>query len=207
MLKGQEELGFEYPPIDPVLALHGGMQDVNNPRGSSCHTKNSNGEARLHGMIPEDGKRDPYDSTHIGHHKDLVEIQLEKVPNEKSRSPIRWKQKTLVDQQQNKCLENGKKLDEHIIEFVEPGILSHVRSDPIPLGKIYTKSYSSNHKEPTKKEEEKYVNKRVTIHYLGKHNTTLPKQNGKLIILPDSFEELLKIVGKHLLNNLKRRKT
>lgn len=172
MLKGEEELGFEYPAIDPLLALHG-MQDGKNPRGSSCHIKN-----------------DLYDSTHIGHHKDLVEIQ----PNEKSRSPIRWKQKTLVDQQQNK-------LDEHIIDFVEPGILRHVRSDPIPLGKVYTKSYSSNHKHPpTEREKEKTVNKRVTVHYLGKHNTNLPEQHGKLIILPDSFQELLKIVGKHLLN-------
>lgn len=167
MLKGQEDLGYEYPPIDTRLAIH----DENNTMGNSCHTcsKNSHEEATLHDMIPA-----------------LVENQPEKEANEKNLSPVRWKQKALVDKQQNKSLENGKTLDEHKIEFVETGIVSQARSDQILLEK-------SNHSSERKKIIS--VNKRVTIHYRGQH--------GKLIILPDSLEELLKIAGKHQLKNKK----
>ncbi|XP_061357774.1 potassium channel KAT3-like [Gastrolobium bilobum] len=211
MLKGHEGLGSE-PPTDPGLVLH----DGDNTRGNSSHayTDNSHGEARLRNMIPEDGKRDHYGPAHKGH-PDMVEIQLEKEANEKNHSPIRWKQKALVDQKQNKSisdlimnLENGKKLDEHIIELVEPATLNHAMTDQFrktredvlrttnfPLAKVYTNFYSSNSNHPNDREAAMFINKRVTIHFLGKHGTTLQGQHGKLIILPDSIEELLKIAG------------
>lgn len=46
------------------------------------------------------------------------------------------------------------------------------------------------------KERKRANNKRVTIHFLDEHGTALPPLGGRLIILPDSIEELLKIAGK-----------
>ncbi|TKY68529.1 Potassium channel KAT1 [Spatholobus suberectus] len=189
-LKGHEGLDFEYPPRDPGLAVYQ-MHDRGNKGGSfsdAC-TNNSHVEANLHNMIPEDGKRDLYATLHKGH-PDME-------ANEKNLSPVRWKQKPLVEQQQNKSIsdlamnhENRKTLDEHIIEFLEQDIpINH------PLGKLFTNSYSSTSNHRTERETEISIKKRVTIHFLSKHRTTLQEQHGKLIILPDSLEELLYIAG------------
>ncbi|KAG5001036.1 hypothetical protein AAZX31_08G228300 [Glycine max] len=189
-IKRHEGLDFEYPPRDPGMP-HYQMHDWDNTGGrfSDASTNNSHGEARLHNLIPEDGKRDPHDTVH-NDHPDME-------ANEKNQSPIRWKQKPLVDQQQNKSIsdlamnyENRKTLDEHIIEFLEPEI-------PInyPLGKVYTNSYSSTSNHRNERETERYFKKRVIIHFLSKERTTSQEQHGKLIILPDSIEELLHTAG------------
>jgi hypothetical protein len=162
-LNGQEDLGFEYPPKDTKLALHG-MHVVSNTIGNSCLECTKNSHRLLYDMMPNKDENQP-----------------EQEENEKNLSPVRWKQKEIEEKQQNKSYENGKKLDEHIIEFME----TDVRSDQISLGR------SNNH--PIERKKEFFVNKRVTIHYLGQG------QHGKLIILPDSLEELLKIVGKYSL--------
>ncbi|XP_027354115.1 potassium channel KAT3-like isoform X2 [Abrus precatorius] len=205
-LKGYQGLDFSYPPIDPELDLHQ-IHDWDNTGGSSSDgfTNSSYEEARLHNMIPEDGKRDLYATAHIGH------PNME--ANEKNLNPIRWKQKPLVEQQQNQSIsdlamnhENRKTLDEHIIEFVEPQILNHTKNDPTrekdvlrtvnhPLGKPFTNSYSSNSNYRTDREAQVLFKKRVTIHFLSKHRPSLQDQHGKLIILPDSLEDLLKIAG------------
>ncbi|WJX93202.1 hypothetical protein P8452_74760 [Trifolium repens] len=163
-LNGQEDLGFEYPPKDTKLALHG-MHVVSNTIGNSCLECTKNSHRLLYDMMPNKDENQP-----------------EQEENEKNLSPVRWKQKEIEEKQQNKSHENGKKLDEHIIEFME----TDVRSDQISLG-------TSNH--PIERKKEIFVNKRVTIHYLGQDKATLQGQHGKLIILPDSLEELLKIVG------------
>jgi len=167
-------LGFGHPPTRLSLHdIHGG----NNTRRNSCDefTKHSHGEDILHDMIPN-----------------MIENQPEKEANEKKLSPVRWKQKDQEDKQQNKSDENGQTLDEHIIDFMETDNLSHVRSDQVSLG-------ASNHQIERKKPI--FVDKRVTIHYVGQDRTILKGQHGKLIILPDSLEELLKIVGKHPLKH------
>ncbi|XP_045800436.1 potassium channel KAT1-like isoform X2 [Trifolium pratense] len=163
-LNGQEDLGFEYQPIDTKLALHG-MHDVNHTIANSCLECTKNSHKLLYEMIPN-----------------MVQNQPEQEENEKNLSPVRWKQKAIIEKQQNKSHENGKKLDEHIIEFKE----TDVRSDQISLG-------TSNH--PIERKKAIFANKRVTIHYLGQDKATLQGKHGKLIILPDSLEELLKIVG------------
>ncbi|KAL2327098.1 hypothetical protein Fmac_020525 [Flemingia macrophylla] len=175
-LKGDEGFDFEYPPRDNGLALYE-MHDWDN------------NSARLHNLIPEDGKRDLH-ATLLNGHPDMEE-------HEKRLSPIRWKQKPLVEQQQDKSIsdlamnhENRKASDEHIIEFSEPEIpINH------PLGKLYTKTYSSTSNHRAEREVERFFKKRVTIHFLSKHRTTLQEQHGKLIILPDTLEELLYIAG------------
>ncbi|KAK8464338.1 hypothetical protein PHAVU_011G181800 [Phaseolus vulgaris] len=184
-LKGHEGLDFEYSPRDPQM-----HQEMDNTGGGfpDSSTNNSDGETRLHNMVPEDGKGD----LHANFHKDHPEME----ENEKNQGPIRWKQKSVVDQQQNKSLselainhENRKILDEHIIDFLEPEIPFNY-----PLGKIYSTPYSSTSIHKTQRETEKFFKKRVTIHCLSKHKTTL-QEHGKLIILPDSLEELLHIAG------------
>lgn len=212
MLKEHEELGFEYPATDPGLALHQ-MHHGNNIRGCFCHgcTKilDSHGETRLHDMIFENGKIDLNDADAKRGHQEMVQIQQEKEASEKHLGPIRWKQKSLA-------AENEKTLDGHIIEFMEPEILNHDRSDPIrkrredflrstnfPLGKVHTSAHSSNSNHPIEREAPISINKRVTIHSLSKHRTTSEGQYGKLITLPDSLEELLRIAGKHYLKILR----
>lgn len=187
VLKGHEGLDFEYLPRDPGLALYQ-MNDWDNTGGSFSDASKNN-SARLHYLIPEDGKRDLHATLPNGH-PDMEE-------NEKKLSPIRWKQKPLVGQHQTKSIsdlamnhENRKTLDEHIIEFLEPEIpINH------PLGKLYTNTYSSTSNHRTERETERFFKKRVTIHFHGKHKITMQEQHGKLIILPDSLEELLHIAG------------
>ncbi|KAK7405799.1 hypothetical protein VNO78_07408 [Psophocarpus tetragonolobus] len=191
-LKGHEGLDSEYPPtMDPGLALYQ-MYDWDNIGASfsDASSNNSHGEARLHSLIPEDGQRDSLATLHQ-RHPDME-------ANEKNQNPIRWKQKPVVEQQQNKSIisslamnhDNRKTLDEHIIEFLEPEI-------PInyPLGKVYTNSYTGNSNHRTERETERFFKKRVIIHFQGKERITSQEQHGKLIILPDSLEELLHIVG------------
>ncbi|CAJ1975445.1 unnamed protein product [Sphenostylis stenocarpa] len=170
-LKGHDGLDFENSPRDPQ------MDEWDNTGGSFPESSVNNS----HG----DGKGDLHATLHEGN-PDMEE-------NEKNQGPIRWKQKALVDQQQNKSLsdltmnnEHRKILDEHIIEFLEPEI-------PInyPLGKIYTNTYSTTSNHKTERETKRLLKKRVTIHSLIKHKTTLQEQHSKLIILPDSLEELL----------------
>ncbi|CAJ1978364.1 unnamed protein product [Sphenostylis stenocarpa] len=175
-LKGHEGLDFEYSPGDPQ------MHDWVNTGAS----------------FPDSYPNDSHGDQKGDIHATLHEAHPDREENEQNQDPIRWKQKPLADQQQNKSLpdlamnhENKKVLDEHIIEFLESEI-------PInyPLGKIYTNSYSStssNHR--TQRETQRSFKKRVTIHFLSKHKTTLQEQHAKLIILPDSLEELLHIAG------------
>ncbi|XP_027909662.1 potassium channel KAT1-like [Vigna unguiculata] len=181
-LKGHEGLDFEYSQREPQ------MHDMDNTEASvpDSSASNSHGETRLH--IPEDGKRD-FDATF---HKDHDEMD----ENEKSQGPIRWKQKSVVDQKQNKSLcelavnhENRKILDEHIIDFLQPEIPLNY-----PLGKRYSNSCSSASNNRTERETDRFFKKRVVIHFLSKHRTSL-QEHGKLIMLPDSLQELFHIAG------------
>ncbi|BAT89715.1 Potassium channel [Vigna angularis] len=182
-IKGHEGLDFECSPREPQ------MHEMDNTETSvpDSSVSNSHEETRLH--IPEDGKED-FDATFRKDHAEMEE-------NEKNQGPIRWKQKSLVDQQQNKSLsdlavvnhENRKIVDEHIIKFLEPEI-----PFDYPLGKTYSNSYSSASNHRTERETERFFKKRVVIHFLSKHRTSL-QEHGKLIMLPHSLQELLHIAG------------
>ncbi|XP_014490211.1 potassium channel KAT1 [Vigna radiata var. radiata] len=181
-IKGHEGLDFECSPREPQMHEMDNI-DTSVPDSSAS---NSHKETRLH--IPEDGKGD-FDATFRKDHAQMEE-------NEKNQGPIRWKQKSLIDQQQNKRLsdlavnhENRKIVDEHIINFLEPEIPFNY-----PLGKIYSNSYSSASNHRTQRETERFSKKRVVIHFLSKHKTSL-QEHGKLIMLPDSLQELLHIAG------------
>lgn len=108
----------------------------------------------------------------------------------------------LAEQQGNKSIcdlllsyENRSKPDKHKTEFIGPeagesnGFLhSHLKGEP-NSSHLSTSSSSGDPKEiqPTRK--------RVTIH-MQFYNRSAHLQHGKLIILPDSIDELLKIAGK-----------
>nr|AKR53708.1 KAT1-type channel [Ammopiptanthus mongolicus] len=165
-------------------------------------------------MIPEDGKRDLHAAADKDN-LDIVEILLERDANAKNPNAIGCTQKSLVEQLKNKSIsdqimscENEKKSDEYRIEFVEPEILNHDRNDStrnrkqddirsinFPLEKKYTKTFSRNSNCPTVGEAARLTKKRVTIHLLCGCRSTSKGQHGKLITLPDSLEELLKIAG------------
>ncbi|XP_061374310.1 potassium channel KAT2-like [Gastrolobium bilobum] len=241
-LKGHEEMGFEYPRVDPGLGLHE-LHHEGNTRGSSSHecTSNSHGhslkqeekyinirdsETSLHkvtnddqlvikhNMIPEDGKRD----LHAASKKknlDMVEILLERDANTKNQNAIGGTQKALVEQLKNKSVsdqimssESEKKSDEYRIKIAEPDILNldrngttrnrredGIRSINLPLEKVYTNSNSRNSNFSSDREAARFIKKRITIHLLCGSRSALQGEPGKLIILPDSLKELLKIAG------------
>ncbi|KAK7245678.1 hypothetical protein RIF29_40526 [Crotalaria pallida] len=165
-------------------------------------------------IIPEDGKRDLHAATHR-ENLDMVEILLEREANAKILNASGWTRKDGVEKLKNKSIsdhiiscQNEKKSDEHRIDFVEPEILSldrnasirkrkqdGIRSINFPLEKNYSNSYSKNFNCPNDREEARFTKKRVTIHLQDGCRGASMGQHGKLIILPDSLEELLKIGG------------
>lgn len=157
-------------------------------------------------MIPEDGRRDLPSTAYKGN-LDIVEILLER--DAKVKNPLNaigWTQKALKNKSifdQKMSYENENKSNEHRIEIVEPEILNHRRNDStrntrqdgighinFPLEKVYRDSKSASFNSP------RFTKKRVTIHLQDGWRSSSHEQNGKLIILPDSLEELLKIAGK-----------
>ncbi|AES64187.2 inwardly rectifying potassium channel subunit [Medicago truncatula] len=168
-------------------------------------------------MIPEDGKRDLHAAV-LPVHKgklDIVEILIERDAKSKNPNTIGWTQKALVQQLKNKSIsdhtmyyESEKKSDEHRIEIVEPQILNFgkngstrnsrqdgIRTINFPLEKVYTDTNSRNSNSPSDREMARFIKKRVTIHSPSGWRSSSHGQQGKLIILPDSLEELLKIAG------------
>lgn len=174
-------------------------------------------DSQNNNMIPEDGKSDLHAAV-LPLHKgklDIVEILLERDAKAKNPNNIGWTQKALVQQLKNKSVsdhtmncESGKKLDEHRIEIIEPQILKlggngstrnskqdGIRTINSPLEKVYTNSNSRNSNCQGEIEMARFTKKRVTIHSPSGWRSSSHEQHGKLIILPDSLEELLKIAG------------
>lgn len=148
-------------------------------------------------------------------HLEMVNILLEGGANVNKQDASGWTPKALGEQQENKNVydlslsyENRRKPDEHRIDLIEPesadtstysqsihrrkgpqSVTSHLKKEP-------TNSYPSRFSCPTEAGVIKMIKKRVTIHMKLQHNSTSQRQLGRLIILPDSIEELLKIAGK-----------
>ncbi|KAF1895112.1 hypothetical protein Lal_00022609 [Lupinus albus] len=181
---------------------------------SMLNVTNEDGLITKHNMIPQDGKRDLHAASHKGK-LDMVEILLEREANAKIPNGC-TQRATMVEKLKNKSIfgqilscENEKKSDEHIIDFVKPEILNlnnsdstrnrkqyGIRSINFPLEKKYTNSsYSTNLNCPSDREIARFIKKRVTIHLQCGCRGTSQGQHGKLVILPDSLEELLKFGG------------
>lgn len=165
-----------------------------------------------HNMIPEHDRRDPHAPAHKGN-LDIVEILLERDAN--PNPSIRWTQRALAKQSKNKSICDQKmssgnnKLDDFKIEITEPEILDLERNDStrnrrqdgtksikFPSEKTNTNSNSKNSNCPRNRDSSRLIKTRVTIHLIHGCMSTLQGQPGKLIILPETLEELLKIAGK-----------
>ncbi|KAK7332189.1 hypothetical protein VNO80_28937 [Phaseolus coccineus] len=142
---------------------------------------------------------------------DIVEILLERNSNPNPNS-IGWTQNALAKQPKNKSIcgkkrsQENEKLDEFRIE-IEPEIRldrdssmrnsrhDGIRSMKYPKEKISTNSNSRHSNCASDIESARLPKKRVTIQLLHGCRSTSQGRHGKLIILPDSLEELLKIAG------------
>lgn len=162
----------------------------------------------------EDGQTALHAAVHKGH-IEMVKILLEGGANANKPDARGWTPKALAQQQGNKSIydlllsyENRRKLDEHRIDFIEPDITDDAQNSQ---GKhegisgpncfnfhsktVPTNSSSRIYSYPNDREAKKLKKKRVTIHMQFHNRSTLTRPIGKLIILPDSIEELLKIGG------------
>ncbi|XP_028764964.1 potassium channel KAT3 [Neltuma alba] len=138
---------------------------------------------------------------------DMVEILLQRDANAKSSISQPRTPKFPIEQQENQSVsdllmsgENRRKSDEYRIDLV-------TRNDPtrsrrhdgrrpidFPVEKVYPNSYSGNTNAPGDIEVAKSIKKRVTIHLICEYCNT-SQGHGKLILLPHSLEELLRVAG------------
>lgn len=151
-------------------------------------------------------------------HHEMVGILLEKEPNVNTGNAHGWRPKALTEQQGYtdsygpfKCQENRNKID-----FIETESVDHILNNKCNkprqpevhidianscIASIGEKSSSDGNSHAKSSEVIKTAKKRVTIHMHFENINTLKEQVGRVIILPDSLEELLTVGGKsHLLS-------
>lgn len=154
----------------------------------------------------------------------MVGILLEKEPNMNTGNARGWRPKALTEQQGHadsygplKCWENrNMNLEDHKIDFIETETVDHILNNKCNktrqpevhidianscIASIGEKSSTDGNSRAKSSEVIKSAKKRVTIHMHFKIINTLKEQVGRVIILPDSLEELLTVGGKsHLLS-------
>ncbi|KAA8519501.1 hypothetical protein F0562_013757 [Nyssa sinensis] len=164
--------------------------------------------------IADDGQTALHVAVRNGH-LEMVRILLEGGVNVNKPDARGWTPKALAQRQGNKRIydllqsyENRRILDEHKIDFFGPETADHSRSGQLKptrnrghhcpsshFTKVSTTFSASSSYSPTDREVLKWNKTRVTIHMKFQKNNTSQRQLGKLIILPDSLEELFKIAG------------
>ncbi|KAJ6926939.1 potassium channel KAT3 [Populus alba x Populus x berolinensis] len=136
-------------------------------------------------------------------HVEMVKILLEGGANINKPDARGWTPKALAEQQGNKSIhdlllnyENRNILNEHRIDFIESETVGDTKKsqEKHEGNKALTNSSSCISRCPHDREAKKST-KRVTIHMQLPNRSTLQSRLGKLIILPDSMEELLRIAG------------
>lgn len=193
------------------LMHEGECIDIRKSETSLCKVNNDDHLVTKHSMISEHDTIEVRAPARKGN-LDIVEILLERDSNPNPNS-IGWTQNALAKQPKNKSIGDQKmsheneKLDEFRIE-IEPEILldrgtstrnrrhDGIRSIKYPKEKLSTNSNSRHSNSPSDIESARLPKKRVTIQLLHGCRSTSQGSHGKLIILPDSLEELLKIAGK-----------
>ncbi|KAJ6364931.1 hypothetical protein OIU76_029832 [Salix suchowensis] len=176
-------------------------------RGHDC--------TRDEGLVPavEDGETALHDAVCKGH-IEMVKILLEGGASISKPDARGWTPKALAELQGNKsindlllCNENRNALNEHRIDFMESETVGDTKNSQgkhegntgprffiSHSNKALTNSSSSISSCPHHREAKK-LTKRVTIYMQLQNTSTLQSRLGKLIILPDSMEELLRIAG------------
>ena len=154
-------------------------------------------------------------------HLEMVRILLERGAKVNKKDAGGWTPKALAEQEGNKSIydlllgyENRMLLDEHKIDFsgseaadcrTSQGL--HTKTGPLNVSNCHFKKASKNSNSgsiyPSNKDVMKLTKRRVTIHKQCQNASTSQGQLGKLIILPDSLEELLRIAGKLCLTSKK----
>ncbi|KAL5771976.1 hypothetical protein ACOSQ2_011900 [Xanthoceras sorbifolium] len=149
-----------------------------------------------------------------GHIK-MVKLLLEGGANVNKPDSKGWSPKSLAEQQGNRSIyelllsyENRRTSDEHRVEIVGPEIADDTSNSNTKHRREKGTNFFSSHlkKEPLNfrscisvpSDREVIISnkKRVTIHTKFEDLSTSQRQLGKLILLPDSIEELLRIAGK-----------
>ncbi|GMP73939.1 hypothetical protein CsSME_00031517 [Camellia sinensis var. sinensis] len=204
LFKKNEEKGGE---MHNFSGQEGGMIVVNS---TATTTVAGDGKTALHHAVCKG-------------HIEMVRILLEGGANVNKPDARGWTPKALALQQENKTIydlilsyENTRKrtLDDHKIQLFGPETVHHYtgnghfkptrnkggsncsNSSQSQLRDVLT-TFSTGHSSgPTDREVANKLTKRVTIHmkFLHEKNKS-QKQLAKLIILPDSLEELLRISG------------
>ncbi|CAK7350222.1 unnamed protein product [Dovyalis caffra] len=148
---------------------------------------------------------------------EMVKILLEGGANINKPDARGLTPKALAEQQGNKsiydllrCYENRNILNEHRIDFIEPETVVDTKSSQgkheVNTGPSLFISHSNKAQTNSSScissclhdGEAKKLTTRVTIHMQLQNRSTSQSQLGKLIILPDSMGELLRIAGEKL---------
>lgn len=155
-------------------------------------TKNSNRNSELKEAEYKDFQ-DLEDTTHDAEknsQQDMIEILLQRDTNAKSPNS---QTKVPIEKQENKSIsdllmsvENRRRSDEYRVDMVARNDLTRSRRHDGP--RTFTNV-------PGDREVPKRIKKRVTIHLICKY-CSASQGHGKLILLPDSLEELLRVAGK-----------
>ncbi|KAK9088265.1 hypothetical protein Scep_027347 [Stephania cephalantha] len=159
----------------------------------------------------EDGQTSLHVAVSKGH-LEMVKILLEQGANVNKADARGKTPKTLAELQGNgnmynllKCYEKrNKNLEVHEMKPIEEGTLNFSRNDqsndsekgkPNYTNAHFLDSSSSRCSCSSSSKAMKQNDKRVTIHMNFRKENIPPNQHGKLIVLPDSIEELLRIAG------------
>ncbi|XVE88372.1 hypothetical protein DITRI_Ditri19aG0064500 [Diplodiscus trichospermus] len=167
--------------------------------GSEAIEKSQTGISPMNGnSTAEDGQTALHDAVCKGH-IEMVKILLEggasvNKPDARGRMP-----KALAEQQGNMSIlelllsyENKRKSDEHRIEITGP----ETANDPKNSQSKDRSGAQNFFNSPSYREVTTPTKKRVTISMQLQSSSTSSRQHGKLILLPDSIQELLKMAGK-----------
>lgn len=194
----QEARGIDFPGSEATEQNEMGQCQMFNRSASDVNFMDEDGQTALHATV------------HKGH-LEMVKILLEGGANVNTQNAGGWKPKEGNSHLQS-C-ENRRKLEEHRIDLTGPesadnsvySQIKHRRQGPQSvnshLKKKPTDFFSTRFSHPSDTEVINSIKKRVTIHMQPQHDSTSQRQLAKLIILPDSIDELLKIAGKLCLNS------
>ncbi|XVF27335.1 hypothetical protein REPUB_Repub14bG0098500 [Reevesia pubescens] len=189
------DAGFEYQP--QRYASEKEAIDIDF-LGSEAIDKSQTSRSPKDGIsTAEGGQTAPNDAVRKGD-IEMVKILLEGGASVNKLDTIGRTPKALAEQQGNKSVyelllsyENKKKLDEHMID-----IIGQETADDFKNSQSKHRTRAQNFfNSPSYRDVIIPTQKRVTIHMQFQSSSTSSRQLGKLILLPDSIQELLRMAG------------